>query len=275
MAEKDLVLFELRDGVGIVTLNRPDRLNAVNWDLAEATAKLFRELHYNDDVRTIVLTGSGRAFCSGGDVEFLSGEGDRPLPGASDPSRRMPRSQRKTPGGPFVDVTRQIVAVEKPVIAAIHGPAVGAGLAYALACDRRFADSTTKMSAIFTKVGISPDCGVTYFLPRIVGLSNALMMVETAKMFNAEEAKAIGLIDELVPEGKAFEAAFAYASKLAAGPSVAIDMARRFVYKSLNSSLEEMLDYEAVASTMTAATRDFKEGTTAFFEKRKAEFKGY
>lgn len=275
MAEKDLVLFELRDGVGIVTLNRPDLLNAVNWDLAEATAKLFRELHYNDDVRTIVLTGAGRAFCSGGDVEFLSGEGDRPLPGASDPSRRMPRSQRKTPGGPFVDVTRQIVAVEKPVIAAIHGPAVGAGLAYALACDRRFADSTTKMSAIFTKVGISPDCGVTYFLPRIVGLSNALMMVETAKMFNAEEAKAIGLIDELVPEGKAFEAAFAYAAKLAAGPSVAIDMARRFIHKSLNSTLDEMLDYEAVASTMTAATRDFKEGTTAFFEKRKAEFKGY
>jgi 2-(1,2-epoxy-1,2-dihydrophenyl)acetyl-CoA isomerase len=100
------------------------------------------------------------------------------------------------------------------------------------------------------------------------------MMVETAKMFDAQEAKAIGLIDELVPEGQAFEAAKAYAKKLAEGPSVAIDMARRFIYKGLQSSLEDMLDYEAVASTMTAATRDFKEGVTAFMEKRKAVFKG-
>ncbi len=274
MAKKDLVLFDVEDGVGIITLNRPDKLNAVDWNLAEVLANLLRDLRTRDEVRTIVLTGAGRAFCAGGDAEWLSGEGEQPMPGTSDPNRPIPRYQRKTPGGPFADVTRQLIGVEKPVIAAIQGPAVGAGLAYALACDRRFADTTTRMSAIFTRIGMSPDMGTTWLLPRIVGLSNALMMVETAKMFDAQEAKAIGLIDELVPEGQAFEAAKAYAKKLAEGPSVAIDMARRFIYKGLQSSLEDMLDYEAVASTMTAATRDFKEGVTAFMEKRKAVFKG-
>jgi 2-(1,2-epoxy-1,2-dihydrophenyl)acetyl-CoA isomerase len=275
MAEKDLVLFDVEDGVGIITLNRPDKLNAINWNLAEVLANLLRDLRTRDEVRTIVLAGAGRGFCAGGDAEWLSGEGEQPMPGTSDPNRPIPRYQRKTPGGPFADVTRQIIGVEKPVIAAIHGPAVGAGLAYALACDRRFADTTTRMSAIFTRIGMSPDMGTTWLLPRIVGLSNALMMVETAKMFDAEEAKAIGLIDELVPEGQAFEAAKAYAKKLAQGPSVAIDMSRRFIYKGLQSSLEDMLDYEAVASTMTAATRDFREGVDAFMEKRKAVFEGH
>ena len=110
-------------------------------------------------------------------------------------SRPIPRWQRKTPGGHFFDVARQLVAVDKPVIAAIQGHAVGAGLAYALACDRRFGDTTTKMSAIFTSIGVAPDCGLSYFLPRVVGLPNALMMVETARMFKAEECLKLGLID--------------------------------------------------------------------------------
>ena len=173
----DFVLLRIEDGVGILTLNRPDKLNAVSWERAEELARTLVELRENDEVRVIVLTGAGRAFCAGGDVDFISGDGDRPMPGTSDSSRPIPRYQRKTPGGPFVDVVRQIVAVDKPVIAAIHVPAVGAGLGYAMACDRRFGDTTTKMSAIFTNVGVSPDCGVSYFLPRLLGFSNALMLV--------------------------------------------------------------------------------------------------
>jgi 2-(1,2-epoxy-1,2-dihydrophenyl)acetyl-CoA isomerase len=153
---------------------------------------LLYRLRFDDSVRAIVLTGAGRSFCAGGDVDFLSGEGDRPMPGTSDASRPMPRSQRKSPGGPFFEVTRQLVAVDKPVIVAIQGHAVGAGLAYALACDRRFGDTTTKMAAIFTNVGVAPDCGLSYFLPRVVSFSNALMMVETAKMFKAEDASRSG-----------------------------------------------------------------------------------
>ncbi len=270
----DLILLRIEDGAGIVTLNRPDKLNAVSWELAEELARTLVALRENDEVRVIVLTGAGRAFCAGGDVDFLTGDSDRPMPGTSDASRPIPRSQRKTPGGPFVDVVRQIVAVDKPVIAAIHGPAVGAGLGYAMACDRRFGDTTTKMSAIFTNVGVSPDCGVSYFLPRLVGFSNALMLVETAKMLKAEECKEIGLLDELVPEGTDFEAAMAYAKKLASRASVAVDMARRLVHMSQVCTLDEILDYEAIAGVSVAGTLDAKEGTTAFMEKRKPVYRG-
>jgi 2-(1,2-epoxy-1,2-dihydrophenyl)acetyl-CoA isomerase len=270
----DLILLRIEDGVGILTLNRPDKLNAVSWELAEELARTFVALRENDEVRVIVLTGAGRAFCAGGDVDFLTGDSDRPMPGTSDPSRPIPRSQRKTPGGPFVDVVRQIVAVDKPVIAAIHGPAVGAGLGYAMACDRRFGDTTTKMSAIFTNVGVSPDCGVSYFLPRLVGFSNALMLVETAKILKAEECKEIGLLDELVPEGTDLEAAMAYAKKLASRASVAVDMARRLIHMSQVCTLEEILDYEAIAGVSVAGSLDAKEGTTAFMEKRKPVYRG-
>jgi 2-(1,2-epoxy-1,2-dihydrophenyl)acetyl-CoA isomerase len=168
-----------------------------------------------------------------------------------------------------------IVEVEKPVIAAIHGPAMGAGLGYALACDRRFGDKTSRMCVAMIRLGFAPDCGVSYFLPRVTRLSTALMMIETGKIVEADEAYKEGLIDELVEEGQDLPAALEYAKKLAKGPSVAIDLARRFVYKGLSSNLNEMLDYEAVAAVMSSHTRDAKEGTNAFLEKRKAEFKGY
>ena len=131
--EENMLLFRIEDGVGIITLNRPHKLNAISWDLAAELAQLLYSLRENDAVRAILLHGAGRAFCAGGDLEFISGDSERPMPGTSDPSRPLPRSQRKTPGGPFIDVVRQLVAVDKPVIAAIHGAAVGAGLGYAMA----------------------------------------------------------------------------------------------------------------------------------------------
>jgi 2-(1,2-epoxy-1,2-dihydrophenyl)acetyl-CoA isomerase len=276
MTSNPHVLFEVDEGVGIVTLNRPEKLNAVTWDMASSLVDLFRELRFRDDVRTIVLTGAGRGFCAGGDAEFVSGTGDRPLPGlADDGSRPMPRYQRKTPAGPFAEFTRMIVEVEKPVIAAIAGPAMGAGFAYALACDRRIADKKARMCAAMVRLGFSPDCGITYFLPRVTNLSTALMIVETGKILGAEEAYKFGLIDELVEEGQALPTALQYAKELAKGPSAAIDIARRCIHKSLTATLDEILDYEAVAATMSACTQDAREGTKALLEKRKPVFKGY
>ena len=219
MTSEKHVLFEVGDGVGVVTLNRPDRLNAVNWNMASELVALFRDLRRRDEVRVIVLTGAGKAFCSGGDAEWLSGSGERGIPGLS--SAPLERYQRKTPAGPFAEFTRMIVEVEKPVIAAITGPAMGAGLAYALACDRRFADRSARLCAAMVRLGFAPDCGITYFLPRITSLSMALMMVETGKILDAEEAHKTGLIDELVEDGQALAAATEYARRLAAGPSVA------------------------------------------------------
>ena len=269
----DFVLFEEQDGVGVVTLNRPDRLNAINWEMATRLIELFREIRQRDEIRSIVLTGAGgRAFCAGGDVEWLSGSTDRPIPGLSD--LPVPRFQRKTPGGPFAEFIRMMIEVDKPVIAAVSGVAVGAGLSMALACDRRFADTKSRFSAIFVKRGLGADIGITWFLPRIVGLSRALQMVETGMMLDAATAKEFGIVDELVDEGQALDAAMDYARELARGASVAIDINRRLVYKSLTSTLDEMLDYDAIAATLTAMTADAKEGTTAFMEKREAQFKG-
>jgi len=273
MAEENHYLFEIEDGVGVITLNRPDRLNAMNWDLAKDLVQLLRDLRMNDEVRTLVLTGAGRGFCSGGDAEWLSGSADRGIPGLS--GNHLERYQRKTPAGPLAELTKMIVDVEKPVIAALHGPVMGAGLAYALACDRRFGDTSTRMSAAMVRLGFAPDCGITYFLPRVTRLSTALDMIETGRILESDECFKEGLLDVLVDKGGALPAAKEYAKALARGPSVAVDLARRFIYKSLNSTLDEMLDYEAVASTMSAHTRDAEEGTSAFIEKRKPEFKGY
>lgn len=266
------ILFDVKDGVGVVTLNRPERLNAIDWDLGAGLVELFRGLRHRDEVRTILLTGAGRAFCSGGDAEWLSGGAERGIPGLSDAP--LERYQRKTPAGPIAEFTRMIVDVEKPVIAALHGPVMGAGLAFALACDRRFGDRTTRMSAAMVRLGFAPDCGITWLLPRVTRLSTALMMVETGRILEAEECHREGLIDELVDEGRDVEAALEYARCLARGPSVAVDLARRFVHKALTSTLDEMLDYEAVAAVLSAHTEDAREGTKAFVEKRKPEFKG-
>ena len=134
--------------------------------------------------------------------------------------------------------------------------------------------AVARMSAIFVKRGLGPDCGVTYFLPRIVGLPTALRLVETGAMLDAEAAKQAGLIDELVDEGEALPTALRYAKELAKGASVAVDLARRYIHESLSSDLDELLDYEAVHSVLTAATLDAKEGTNAFMEKREPQFKG-
>ena len=265
--------FEVAQGTGTILINRPKRLNAMTWDLAIDLIKLLRDLRTRDEVRTIVLSGAGRGFCSGADADFFSGS-ERPLPGLSD-SGKMPRYQRKSPAGPFAELTRSIVALEKPVIAALHGPVMGAGLGYALACDRRFADPTTKMCAAMIKLGFSPDCGISYFLPRVTTLPMALRMVESADVIEAEEAHRFRLVDVLAEEGQDLEAATDYARHLATGPSVAVDLGRRGIHKGLSSTLDEMNDYEQVACTMAASTYDAKEGMGALGDKRKPRFKGY
>ncbi|MEB2283818.1 MAG: hypothetical protein B6D46_11145 [Polyangiaceae bacterium UTPRO1] len=274
MAEQP-VLFAVDQGVGVVTLNRPERLNAVNWPMAAELVALFRDLRFRDDVRTVVLTGAGRGFCAGGDAEWLSGGGDRGIPGLSE--KPLERYQKKTPAGPFAELVKTMIFdLEKPIIAAVNGPAMGAGLAFALACDRRFADPSTRMSAAMVRLGFSPDCGVTWLLPRITSLSTALMMVETGCILDARQCRDHGLIDELAAaDGQALAAAMEYAKTLARGPSVAVDLARRCVYKAANgATLEEILDYEAVAGTITANTADAAEGTKSFIEKRKPAFEG-
>jgi len=176
--------------------------------------------------------------------------------------------------GAFAALTRAIVDVDKPVIAAIRGPAVGAGLSYAMACDRRFAEPSTRMSAIFIRRGLHPDCGASYFLPRLVGVPRALHMALTGEMLDAAAAKEAGLIDELVGDGEALDAALAYATLLAKGPSVTLELARQAIRRSLSSSLDEMLYFEGFATSVVGRTSDVKEGVQAFLERREPQFRG-
>lgn len=271
MGSDDHILAEVRDGVALVTLNRPDRLNSVHRKMAERVVALFGEYARRDDVRAIVLTGAGRNFCAGADLSMVEDESAVAMGGEAPPA---PRADRKAPMGSFAEVTRAIVRVDKPVIAALAGPTVGAGLSYALACDRRIADRTARMSAIFVRRGLAPDCGMSYFLPRIAGVPMALHMVTTGAMLDAEQARSAGLIDELVDEGGALTAAMDYASQIARGASLAIDLARRGIYRSLTSTLEEALAYEDFSAGVAAASADAQEGIQAFIEKREPNFRG-
>jgi 2-(1,2-epoxy-1,2-dihydrophenyl)acetyl-CoA isomerase len=263
----DNVLLETDNGVATLTLNRPDRLNAVDWDTATRLIDLLREARLRDDVRAIVLAGAGRSFCAGGDLAWV--ESDSLMS-----ERAVPRDQRKNAFGPFAGVTQALVEVDKPVIAALHGHVAGVGLVYAMACDRRFADETMRASAIFVKRGMAPECGLSYFLPRLVGVPEALRLVTTGAWVEAEEAKRIGLVDEVTPKGEALAAAQAYAAELARGASIAVDLARRNIYRALDATLQETFDYELLASSIASASEDAREGVQAFLEKRDAQFKG-
>ena len=263
----DNVLLDLNDGVATLTLNRPDRLNAVDWDTAVRLIDLLREMRQRDDVRAIVLTGAGRSFCAGGDLAWVDSD-------SLMSERIVPRDQRKNAFGPFAGITEAIVEVDKPIVAALHGHVVGVGLVYALACDRRFADETMRASAIFVKRGMAPECGLSYFLPRLVGVPNALRLVTTGVWVEAEEARQIGLVDELTPKAGALTAAQEYARGFARGPSIAMDLARRNIYRALNATLHETFDYELLASSIASNSEDAKEGVKAFLEKRDPEFRG-
>lgn len=260
MADEPTVRFEVEDGVGMITIVNPDRLNAVTGDMGTRIVEILREARTRDDVRALVLTGEGRAFCAGAQLGQTYAEPDR--------------TRLKTALGSYAEVTRMLVAVDKPVIAAIHGVCVGLGFSWALACDRRIADSTARPGAIWVKRGIMPDVGVHYFLPRIVGLSRALHLLESGEFVPVDEAYRIGLVDEVVPEGMDVAAAKAYAANLAKGASVVVDLTRRGVYQGLNSTLDEVIDYEAWASEVSLKTADRAEGRVAFFEKRDARYIG-
>jgi 2-(1,2-epoxy-1,2-dihydrophenyl)acetyl-CoA isomerase len=252
----DNVLLDVNEGVATLTLNRPDRLNAVDWDTAVRVIDLLRELKQRDDARAIVLTGTGRSFCAGGDLAWVDSD-------SLMSERVVPRDQRKNAFGPFAQVTESIVEVDKPIVAALHGHVAGVGLTYAMACDRRFADETMRASAIFVKRGMAPECGMSYFLPRLVGVPEALRLVTTGAWVEAEEAKRIGLA-----------AAQAYAAELARGPSIAVDLARRNIYRAMTATLQETFDYELLASSIASSSDDAKEGVQAFLDKREAQFQG-
>lgn len=257
-----VLLYEIRDRVATITLNRPERLNAFNREMVDLWLAALQDAQVNDEVQVVVLTGAGRAFCSGGDVGRMAQQGE---------ATALQHKQ-------WLEVIHRIPltleALDKPVIAALNGAAVGAGLDMALMCDLRFAAEGARFSEGYVKVGLIPGDGGTYFLPRLVGTAKALELLWTGDFFDAQEAHRLGIVNRVVPPDQLMPTVYELAGRLANGPTVAIRTTKRAVYQGLRMDLRTHLDLISSHMGYIRQTEDHKEGARAFTEKRAAEFKG-
>jgi 2-(1,2-epoxy-1,2-dihydrophenyl)acetyl-CoA isomerase len=260
----ETILLEKNDGVATVSLNRPDRLNAFDGKMHEDLHGALDSAAGDNEVRCVVLRGEGRGFSAGADLrsEDLSREdGEPPDLGAY---------LRRT----FSPSVRRISEMDKPVLASLHGPVYGAGLGLALACDLRIATQSAKFSVAFVKIGLMPDAGVSFFLPRVVGLGRAMEMSVLGDVVDAEEAQKIGLVNRVVPDEKLEQETAALAGRLASMPTRALGKIRHSLYASFETDLAAALEAEAEGQAFCGFTADHAEGLAAFFEKRAPDFTG-
>lgn len=255
----ETLLYELADGVALVTFNRPDVLNATNDQFYKELSGLIGEMADDPEVRCVVLTGAGRGFCSGADVRGM------------DPNR-PPLSKRKRHRWILSTVLRPLVRLEKPVIAAVNGVAVGAGMNIALAADILIASEAATFSQIFARMGLVPDLGGLHLLTRVVGLNKAKELCFTARRVPAAEALALGIANEVVPADMLMTRAMSLAREIAGGPPFAISMMKTLLNMSSTSTLEEMLEYEGYAQSLAYISGENAEGALAFKEKRPPKF---
>jgi 2-(1,2-epoxy-1,2-dihydrophenyl)acetyl-CoA isomerase len=241
------ILLDRREGVGTLTLNRPDKLNAFAGRMRQELAEALHELERDDDVRVIVITGAGRGFCAGADVAYM---GELIEKNDADSLAALVEAGRT--------VVTTIRRATKPVIGSINGVAAGGGANLALACDLRIASDRAKIGQTFNRIGLHPDWGATYFLPRLVGPSKALELFWLADILDADECLKLGLVNRVVPHDSLESETRALAMTLAAKPRLPVALAKRAVYESLDRSLPEMLDYE-----LDAQLRCFRSGDAA------------
>ncbi|MBI4595474.1 MAG: enoyl-CoA hydratase/isomerase family protein [Candidatus Tectomicrobia bacterium] len=259
----ETVLYKIEDGVALITLNRPDRLNAANDQLVSELSQAIAMAREDKNVRALVLTGSGRAFCAGADVGGMQRE-QKPTP--FDIRNQLRDGAQK--------MILNIQKCEKPVIAAINGVAAGGGFDLACACDMRFASDKARFLEAFVRIGLFPGWGGTWMLPRIVGLAKAAELIWTGDEIDAKEAERIGLVSKVVPHEALEKEVMALAKRLAQGPSIAITLSKIAMYKGLETDLETALEFICAAETLTLTSGDHAEGVKAFREKRKANFQG-
>ncbi len=258
------ILIDTMDGVRTLTLNRPERLNAVNDTLSHEIIQTISEASADDDVRVIVITGSGRGFCAGLDLTDY----------AKRNSDVESRHQKLDELGWVGHQALGIVHCDKPVIAAINGIAAGAGLALALACDLRFMSSEARVTAGYIRRGLSPDAGMSYFLPRLVGQAKAAELILTGRDIYPEEAERMGLVNGLFPHADFQEQVMNVARELAAGPPIAMTLSKRLLAASPDTDLTTILKQEYAFIKQCFGTKDVQEGVQAFAEKRKPVFRG-
>jgi 2-(1,2-epoxy-1,2-dihydrophenyl)acetyl-CoA isomerase len=258
------LVIDTQNGVRTLTLNRPERLNALNDHLRSMIERALTEASVDDDVRVVVITGKGRAFCTGLDLADLDRRNQSGIT----------RHGRLDDLGWVGRQALGIVHCDKPVIAAINGVAAGAGFALALACDLRFMSESARVTAGYIRRGLSPDAGMSYFLPRLVGHTRAAEMIFTGREVYPDEAQRIGLVNDVFPDEEFHERVMAFATQLASGPPIAQTLSKRLLAKSLETDLVTLLKQEYASIKFCFGTHDVKEGIDAFLEKRNPEFRG-
>ena len=257
------LLETIEDGVATLTFNRPDRMNALSTPIMDGLFEAFPRLAGDPAVGVVILTGSGRAFCAGGDVKSMAAAG--PVQSEEQAVARL-RAR--------MEVSRLIHDLSKPTIAMINGPAAGAGLSLALACDLRFAGESARLVTAFAKIGFSGDFGGTYFLSQLVGPSKARELYFTAEPVPAREALALGIVNRVVADNDLAKVTTAFARSLSKGPRVALGLMKQSFNLAEVASLSEVLDAEASRMIRSGRTEDHREAASAFVEKRAPVFVG-
>jgi len=246
-------------GVATLTLNRPEQLNAITLPMAQSLEKALDDIDKDSSLKVLIVTGAGRSFCAGLDVSTFT------------PVSKMTREE-------LSDLMRilslPIYNLSKPTIAAINGVTVGAGLSIAMLCDIRIASEKARFSSAYIRMGLVPDIGATYSLPRIAGTAKAMELMLSGDTFDAAEAQQMGILNKVVPEEEVMKVARELADRIAKGPSIAIDLIKQAVRQGIHNSLEQQIKLECLADYICLRTEDHKEGVKSFFEKRPPEFKG-
>lgn len=257
----ETILYDVQDKIATITLNRPHTLNAFTDQMIREATAAFKQAGRDGEVRCLVLTGNGRGFSSGQDLaEVQERQGEITI------GEHLRHGYHR--------LITQMMRTEKPIIGAINGIAAGAGCGVALATDIRIASDKASFMLAFSKIGLVPDSGTNWFLPRIVGQARAYEMAITADRIPADKALAWGIVNQVVPHEQLMEQVAAWAGPLASGPTLAYGLAKRAMNRSWNMSLDEALEYEAHMQELAARSHDFAEGVAAFLEKREANFKG-
>jgi 2-(1,2-epoxy-1,2-dihydrophenyl)acetyl-CoA isomerase len=270
MAGEQDLLVDRREGVLYLTLNRPDRLNALSPDMVAGLLKELGAAAHDDAVGAVVITGSGRGFCAGGDVARMR-ERNETSPSNGDGGgieQRIAQTRRSE------EVTVLLHEMPRVTIAAVNGPVAGAGLGLCLSCDIRIAADTARFGTAFARVGYSGDWGGSYFLTQLVGPAKARELYFAAEMFDANEALRLGLVSKVVPAASLKDEASSYARRIAAGPRIAYAYMKGNLNAAMHHDLRTVLDREAVGQALTGQTQDHKEAVKAFLEKREPKFHG-
>jgi 2-(1,2-epoxy-1,2-dihydrophenyl)acetyl-CoA isomerase len=256
----DFLKYDLADGVCTITFNRPDFYNAFNDEISYEFLSALKSAAKDDNVRVLVITGEGKAFCSGQDLKSARGEDDRMFYNSLE--------KRYNP------IIRAMRSLPKPIIAKLNGVAAGAGCSLALAADMIIAKESAKLIEVFVNIGLVPDSGSSFFLPQLIGYQKAFELCAMGTRISATEAKELGIINKVVPDEELDAAVKECTDYFAKAPTKSIGMIKKMLNKAATSDLNEMLEYEKYSQQIAGSSADYKEGKQAFLEKRKPNFKG-